>query len=366
MKILRVFDRYSDSGLNYFLIERILQLNSREFEMSVAYLDKLSGDVPAEYGGVPFYLLSEKRVRSLSLPVVFELVKLIKKENIDILHCDNYKGIFYGVLASLFCKNVKVMCLMHGLNRCRNWKRRMFFRIFAHKIDKFLGCSERVCDDIKKYPGVDSGKVKVLKNSVNYEKFKTASRDSALRQSFGFDDNDFVFINVGRLVETKGLQYLLEAFENLAGKSSNAKLLIVGDGRLRADLEDKSPQGVVFAGFRKDVAQLMSVSDCFVLSSIREGMPLVVFEAMSVGLPVVTTDTGAAEQVIGEDGQEYGFLCPVADSKALEKEMERAIKMTSDQRKELVSKAKKRIEDNFTHSVAVENLKRLYTDVYSS
>ena len=365
MRVLRVFDRYTSSGLSYFLIERIMMLNSDEFQMQVVYLDKQSGIVPVKYNGVRFHLLSEKIVKSISIPTVLKLVKLIKQEKIDIIHCDNYKGIFYGVLASLFCKDVKVMCLMHGMNRCRNWKRRLFFRLFASKVDKFLGCSKMVAEDIKTYPSVKSEQVAELTNSIDYERYASVKADHTLREKFGFGKDDFVFINVGRIVETKGLGYLLDAFRIVSKEYKNARLLIVGEGQLRSQLEMGAPDGVVFAGFRTDVGELMKVSDCFVLSSIREGFGIVLAEAMSVGVPAVTTETGAIEQVVDESGNKFGFLCPVADSKALAAAMKEAMCMDDKKRNELVAMAQRRVKEKYSHPVAVENLKRIYKDVYS-
>jgi glycosyltransferase involved in cell wall biosynthesis len=267
-------------------------------------------------------------------------------------------------MASLFCKNVKVMCLMHGLNRCRNWRRKLFFSLFGKRVDRFIGCSSRVAEDIKKYPGVREDQVVSIANSTDYEKHAGVEFDPKARSEFGFYDDDFVFINVGRLVETKGLEYLLEAFEMVAKERPQARLLIVGSGRLREHLEQSAPDGVVFAGFRRDVTRLMKAGDCFVLSSIREGMPLVIFEAMSAGIPVVTTNTGAAEQVEGPDGEKYGFLCPIADSRSLAAAMKEAMDMTPVRRDDLVRKAARRVEKEYSHAAAVENLKNLYQKVY--
>lgn len=364
MKILRVFDAYRDRNLHYFLMERMTLLNSSEFNIQAVYLDKKSGDVPEEYQGVKLHLLTNKKIGHSNLFIILKLAKLINREKIDIIHCDNYKGIFYGVLASFFCKDVKIVCLMHGLNRCRNWKRKLFFYIFGKRIDLILGCSGKVVQDIKQYPDIKPSQIKVLPNSINLRKFDGVEKRMCLREDFGLNQNDFVFIFVGRLVETKGLDYLIEAFQNVAKKFDNARLLLVGDGRLKNKLKGQASKGVVFAGFRTDVGSLLKMSDCFVLSSIREGMPLSIFEAMITRLPIITTNTGAVEQVRGEDGEQFGFLCPVADSKALADKMMEAIEMDEASRKDLTDRAAKRVEKKYSHSVAVDNLKALYTEVH--
>ena len=92
---------------------------------------------------------------------------------------------------------------------------------------------------------------------------------------------------IGRLIEVKGLKYLLEAMPGV-----NATLLIVGDGPQRKELEEKAGANVVFAGWRKDVAEVLAASDVFVLPSLSEGLPVALLEAFASGKPCIVTDIG--------------------------------------------------------------------------
>lgn len=110
-----------------------------------------------------------------------------------------------------------------------------------------------------------------------------------------FSDGDFVFISIGRLHEVKAQKYILSVFAKLHKSYINTKLVILGEGPLRKELETQIKQlglqGSVFLlGNRKNVFPYLKKADCFVLSSNREGLPTVLIEAGYVGLPLISTD----------------------------------------------------------------------------
>jgi glycosyltransferase involved in cell wall biosynthesis len=113
---------------------------------------------------------------------------------------------------------------------------------------------------------------------------------------------------------------LLEAMAEVLKQFPNTALVIAGDGPLRAFLEDKAramdiEASVHFAGNRGDVPCLLSIADCFVLSSLWEGLPIALLEAMRAGLPIIATNVDGTREVI-ENGVN-GLLVPAADVKNL-------------------------------------------------
>ena len=125
---------------------------------------------------------------------------------------------------------------------------------------------------------------------------------------------------VAKLSPVKGHQYFLEAAAAIADARSNVAFLVVGDGVRKKELEEMAAElgiadKVIFAGARDDVPSLLKLMDVFVLSSLSEGSPNVVLEAMAAGLPVVATDVGGLPEIV-IDG-ESGILVPPGDSGAL-------------------------------------------------
>lgn len=135
-----------------------------------------------------------------------------------------------------------------------------------------------------------------------------------LRAELGLGDAP-TFVVVGRLNEQKNHALLLEAFAD--PRLAEARLLIVGDGDLRAELEGKAAglgERVRFLGIRRDVPDLLAAADAFVLSSDWEGNPLVVMEALSAGRAVVSTAVGCVPELVSE---RTGALVPAGDGAAL-------------------------------------------------
>lgn len=129
-----------------------------------------------------------------------------------------------------------------------------------------------------------------------------------------------VLLNAARQAPAKDHRNLLDAFA-AARRTRPLKLVLIGEGPLRADLEAQAAalgvaEHVDFAGFRRNVGDFLAHADLFVLSSDNEGLPLVLLEALKSGLPVVSTDCPSGPREILEDGR-YGALVPVHDPEAL-------------------------------------------------
>jgi glycosyltransferase involved in cell wall biosynthesis len=124
---------------------------------------------------------------------------------------------------------------------------------------------------------------------------------------------------VARLVWFKGLDTLIAAMALLPPEAVGVRLLIVGAGPLRDELAAQAATAgladrVTFAGERGDVPDILAAADVFVLSSVSEGMPISILEAMASGLPTVATDVGGVRELVA-DG-ETGFVVPARDARA--------------------------------------------------
>jgi glycosyltransferase involved in cell wall biosynthesis len=196
----------------------------------------------------------------------------------------------------------------------------------------------------------------------------SAVERAALRRTFGFGERDVVFICVARFAPQKAHDVLLRAFKELVDASPDARLLLVGDdpfgdGRERAEAlanELDLGRACVFAGIRRDVAQLLAMSDVFVMSSLWEGLGLVFLEAMSAGLPVVSTRVSAIPEVV-VDG-ETGLLVPPSDARALAAAM-RALASDPARRAKLGRAGRARVLESFGLERMVDETIAVYREV---
>ena len=148
----------------------------------------------------------------------------------------------------------------------------------------------------------EEGKVKVLPNAIDVTKFSYSIdvRDN-YRKQFNLEDA-FVVGHVGRFQEQKNHTFLLDIFAQIAKMQENAKFVLVGDGPLREEMEQKAKQlgiakQVIFTGVREDVANLMQMMDVFVFPSLFEGLGIVLVEAQAAGLPCFTSKDVVPEEV---------------------------------------------------------------------
>jgi glycosyltransferase involved in cell wall biosynthesis len=186
------------------------------------------------------------------------------------------------------------------------------------KTEKIIAVSEEIQQDLIKNFNILPGKVKVIYNPVDIREIETLSHEKV--DHHWFNSEKPVIISIGRLTKQKGYQYLIEAF-SIVKRSFPCKIVIIGEGEEKAEMISRVrslgiESDVAFLGFQKNPFKYMVRSSVFVLSSLCEGFPNVILEAMSLGLPVVSTDCPSGPSEIIED-KRNGLLVPVKDNKAL-------------------------------------------------
>jgi glycosyltransferase involved in cell wall biosynthesis len=181
------------------------------------------------------------------------------------------------------------------------------------------------------------------------------------RRALGIHAGCFVFCCVANLRAVKNHKVLLQAFAEMAGETG-ARLLLAGDGELRAELEAlarslRIQEQTHFLGEREDISELLAASDAFVLPSVSEGTPLSVLEAMMAGLPIIATSVGGLPELV-RSGSE-GLLVPPGNIHALREAMARII-ADADSRSAMSRASRQRAAARFDSNV----MARSYLSVY--
>ena len=147
-------------------------------------------------------------------------------------------------------------------------------------------------------------RVRVLHCGIDLTPFRAACDRAAVRAGLGFSREEVVFGHVGRFSPVKNHFFLLEVADRILSREPRAKFLLVGDGPLRAEVENRAgvlglKDKIVFAGLRSDIPKLMlGGMDVFLLPSVHEGVPLVLMEAQAAGLPCVVSDALTKEAIV--------------------------------------------------------------------
>jgi glycosyltransferase involved in cell wall biosynthesis len=161
---------------------------------------------------------------------------------------------------------------------------------------------------------------------------------------------------------------MLRAFARVRERQTEALLLLVGRGSLQAETEGLIESlgltgGVRFLGVRRDIAEVMSAADGYVMSSAWEGMPIVLLEAAAAGLPIVATRVGGNQEVVRHE--DTGYLVPPGNSEALSEAMLRLMELPDTERRALGVRGSEYVRSQYGLSAALERWEELYRQVLS-
>ena len=260
----------------------------------------------------------------LDMRTVSALASQIDDRNTDVLHVHDYKSAFYAWLATRRRPHVKLVATMHGwveASRALRLYNTLEIALLRH-FDALVVVSDKQVNRLSR-AGIPARHIVQIDNGIAISRTDGPTSDS-MRTELGLENAGHVFAAVGRLSSEKNLALLLDAFTSVVAANPDARLLLVGDGPERQALLAKAAQlglqkQVIFAGNRSDMDQIYPLLDCLVLPSLSEGMPLVVLEAMSRGIPVIASAAGEVPRLLAQS--QYGQVVPIADETALCKAM---------------------------------------------
>lgn len=312
-------------GLERVMLNSINQMKNENFQHVIISLTDANNFAQNEHNHIDVYCLGKKQGSDLGIH--FKLYSLLKKIKPSILHTYNLPTIEYhpmswlaGVKGHIHAEHGRDIADPQGLNKKHNFLR----KLMSYFIQSYVCVSEDLYQWLTTTVGISKKKAKLIQNGINtdfYNLPKTLNKDS---------NEQLRFAIVARITPVKDHQNLLNAFvllKELLANKDMPKLAIVGDGEQRHQLEqfcqDNQLTTVVFSGARDDIDQVLANTDVFVLSSVAEGIPMTILEAMSASTPIVATRVGGIPEVV-IDGKE-GFLVEKSNAVALSLALKRYI-----------------------------------------
>lgn len=275
------------------------------------------------------------------LMALYRLYCYFKKEKPDIIHSITPKA---GLLSMLAGKFAGVPIRIHTFTGLIFPSKKGIFKTVLIGMDRLLaGCAthiypegEGVKEDLIKYRITQKPLKMIANGNVNGIDTAYFNRNEIstnilenLKADLGIEENDFVFIFVGRLVRDKGINELIAAFSNI-NLNLNLKLLLVGP--LEAELDPLLPQtlqeiatnpNIISVGFQKDVRPYFLLSDALVFPSYREGFPNVVLQSLALQVPAIVTDINGSNEIITHG--KNGLIVPPKNASELQKAMEKLL-----------------------------------------
>lgn len=269
---------------------------------------------------IPVYNMYMKKNPLGLIKTFFQANKIVHTFKPDIIHAHMFHAVIFArMLKIISTEHNKIISTEHT-NDLGTKVRMFLYRVTDFLSDLNTNVSIEATDYFIKEKSFSKNKSIPIYNGIDLSRFKKNSRGETIRVKYGLRHDDFVFINVARFVPAKDHFNLLKAFSMIP--ISSKKLLLVGKGELEAILRNFVQElgiqdSVFFCGTHSNIEDYYNAADCFVLSSEWEGFGLVLAEAMSCELPVISTNCGGTAEVI----QNSSFLVPPKDSSALASKM---------------------------------------------
>lgn len=297
---------------------------------------------------------------------IVRLARLLDAHRIDLVQGLLYRANMMAALAGrLARRRVVVVTGQRSLTPMTGRRAALGVRMTRRLSQATVANSEAVKARIVAGEGLDPDLVTVIGNGVDHRRFRPGDRGEA-RRRLGIDSEVLLVGGVGRLSAAKGFEHLIAALaaasRGMVPEAPRVELALVGDGPLREDLEasaERSGAGdrVRFLGRREHLEQIYPAFDVFVLSSLREGSPNVLYEAMACGVASIATDVGGVAEIA--DDQRSCLLVPPGDPAAIATAIER-LAADSPLRRRLGEAARARVEADLTIERMVERHAALY------
>lgn len=288
------------------VIKNIIQGSDKtKLEMSILCIESPLGPFAQELldDGIVFHQLNRQPGFDYSL--IKSIRKIIKAKQIDVLHCHQYTPWVYGALAAAFT-NTKVIFTEHGrfYPDSSSFKRRLInpiLNLFTNKITTISKATKQALID---YEFLPANKIDVIYNGIKPLQVNQEEVD-LLRKQLNIDDETFILGTVARLDPIKNHKMMLNAFKLVLAKQPNTKLIIVGDGEERQNIqrfikELNIEQDVILTGYIEQPKNYLALFDIFLLSSFSEGTSMTLLEAMSLGKLSVVTNVGGNTEIISD------------------------------------------------------------------
>jgi glycosyltransferase involved in cell wall biosynthesis len=252
-----------------------------------------------------------------------------------------------------------------------NWFLRFFEEKMLERSNKIIAVSDFTRRELLQYYKVKEDKIRVIHNGVDVDKFKPAADKLKAKAEVSFNPEDKAILSVGRLYARKGLFTLIESMALVTRKFKNAKFIIAGKGlsnEMKKLVSYATKLGVkdniVFTGYFPDkkLPLLYQAADIFAFSTFYENLPFAVLEALSTGLPVVTTRVGGIPEMI--EDRKNGFLVEPFNSRELADRILYYLEHPA-AASEMALLARKTIENQFDWRLIVKKVVKVYDEALS-
>lgn len=359
--ILHIIETGGPGGAENVLINLSSGLDKERFN-SIALLCKKGWlyDELVKHG-IETYVFEEDSLWGLAFLARF--IALVVKKKVAIIHAHEFLMSLYATVVGVLTAR-QIITTMHGKYYYWEKRRRRIAMRLISRFSQMVSVSEELRHFIAGKTGIPVKRIQTVYNGIDLQKYCKSVEIAPKKLQLGIKEGIKVICSVGNLYPVKGHTYLLKAIPKIVHEYPDVVFLFAGRGgeekKLLLEAEHLGITDYVkFLGFRSDIADLLSISDIFVLPSLAESLPLSVLEAMAMGIPPIVTDVGGNREII--EDQKTGFIVPPANPEALS---EKIILLLKDE--ELANRIREQARVAIIKKFSLEGMTAQYESLYLS
>ncbi|MFH0988317.1 MAG: glycosyltransferase [Parcubacteria group bacterium] len=354
IKIVYIIGRLGYGGVEKLLLDICRRIDRSRFEVSIITLQE---DNPLlkqfQDAGVVIKQFIKKRRGDRGL--VTDVANYLKEIKPDIAHTQLFVGDYYGAKAAVEAGVKHIVSTKQDIFT-EGLLRGYFYRRMHRRMDRVVAISEAIRRFLIEKEKLFVERVPVIYSGIDTERFGSVTSNILNKE-------ELVVGSVGRLSKEKGHKHLLRACCFL--KNKNWRLILVGDGPLRADLENSAvslgvAEKVKFVGITEDVRPYLNEMDIFVLPSVSEGLGLAALEAGAAGRFVIATAVGGLPEIV--DDRENGLLFKPKNIEQLARHLN-WVDENREQARVLAERLQKKVREKFDISHCVAQYEELYQEL---
>lgn len=361
IRLLLVIDELDIGGTEQQIFELVRKIDRSKYLPMVCCFRP--GRIAKEIEGLGVQVFTLPKRNKFDLQLLPALVQLLRRERIDLIQTYLFTANTWARVAAILARIPLIVTSERNVNM---WEER-YKQLLGKLLDRWTQGTIANSSAVKDYligKGIAAQKIHVVSNGVDLKRFSdSAPQDAtALKKELGLPPDHQIVSMIVRLESAKDVSTFLRAAALVAQRHRDVSFLIIGGGSLRNELEREAAQlglqeRVIFAGPRRDVPQLLSISTVSALSSLKEGMSNTIMESMAAGKPVIATQVGGNAELI-VDGT-TGFLVPTRNPEAFAEALYKLL-VDPDGARRMGEEARERITQLFSAEALVAKTERLY------
>lgn len=364
----------SVTGTHRVLLDLISGLDRSKFQIFIAYKPEFPGpgnDLVPEIQKMGFQIFSLPGQHLFHPKGLLNLFRILSNHEIDIIHCWDSFSLFARIIGKI--TGAKIIDSIGNPPADESWKNRLANKVSSPFLDGLIFVSNGSRQAHHEYGSLYLCRCieAVIYNSINVQDIQEYDpiHKKHTRMNFGFSQEDIILCNSGMLNIQKSQENLISAMPHIIKNFKNVKLVIVGWGTrekiLRDQIQALNLSDYIFLAGKKqrhEVFDLLAITDIYVSSSLWEGLPVAVLEAMAFQLPIVATDVIGNREAIVDN--ETGLLVPVCNPSALGNAILTLIN-DKELRKQMGNRGLKRVTEYFTPDRFIREHELFYMSILS-